>query len=107
MSPVSVATGDSRWNSQGNASPNSHLTRPTPRICKAQPVVPDSGWAFLDRRRLRRELYRLAAPYRRIAGGTFLRLPNAESYDSFLHIPTKDPLSRRGPLIVIPLLSSL
>jgi len=107
MSPVSVATGDARRDSQRNASPDSHLTGPPPRIYKARPVVPDSGWVFLDCRRLRRELYRLAAPYRRIAGGTFLRLPNGESYDSFLHIPTKDPLSRRGPLIVIPLSSSL
>lgn len=107
MSPVSVATGDARRDSQGNASPDSHPTGLTPRIAKARPVVPDRGWAFLDRRRLHRELYRLAAPHRRIARGTFLRLPNGESYDSLLHIPTKHPLSCRGPLIVIPLSSSL
>ncbi len=36
MSPVSVATGDARRDSQANASPESHLTGPTPRICKAR-----------------------------------------------------------------------
>ena len=106
MSPVSVATGDARRDSQGNVCPDSHLTGPTPRISKARPVAPDNGWAFLDRRRPRRELYRLATPYRRLAIATFLRLLNGESCDSLLHILTKVPLSSRGPLIVIPPLSS-